>query len=77
MTNEWIEHDGKEMPVSGDQEVFIRVRWENGAETTEASLAKEWIWPWEQVPFEDQILAYRPLFSQALTPSKEKVETAS
>ena len=40
-TSEWIEHDGKEMPVDGD--VIVDVQWGDG-EVFEDTPASTWNW---------------------------------
>lgn len=58
-TSEWIEHDGKGMPVDGDTIVCIRMR--DGDETPASwnTAAEEWIWTWGERDRTGDIIAYR------------------
>lgn len=70
--SEWIDHDGKGMPVDGDTIVSIRIR--SGEETPAKwnTRAKDWAWRWADersaASFKSgDILAYRvhtPVTSQ-------------
>ena len=81
MTSEWIEHDGKDMPVDGAS--FVTAKYADGLERYDEARflhsprpeVSDWVWT--DPDDELNIVAYKVHPSQALTPSKEKVETAS
>lgn len=59
--SEWIEHDGKGIPVDADQPVFVKFAsgWKD--EHLGHSQASYWEWEWERVgtPWPSDIVAYR------------------
>lgn len=54
---EWIEHDGKGMPVDAETKVIVRFR--NGIEEDETDAWDACLWEWENYGDGSDIVAYR------------------
>lgn len=54
--NDWIEHDGSDIPVPGDTLVYVKFR--DGVNSPRAEKANIWYWRHEECDYTD-IIAYK------------------